>query len=219
MRRDKNAIAVESVHMSMLRVNMVEELAKKYPIVEAEMKKFQARRLAAMANTTDSLPTADATGRTECTANRAKGEAELDSVVPARGQTSDITSVLKSRAGEDGYASAGGPAQEVRDKSGSTCDSMYIGASSFVTCSNNLRPGVRAETLASRGRHFAGSHHTSRGDAHTPDARHRCALDKDRERRASQRTTVTASIGMSLTECDNAHQHHCEPYHYSPFLY
>ena len=48
LRRDRNAIAVEHVDMSMLRVNMVEQLAKKYPVVEVEIKKFQARRLAAL---------------------------------------------------------------------------------------------------------------------------------------------------------------------------
>jgi CRP-like cAMP-binding protein len=45
VRRTANAIAVKSTHMSMLRVNMVEALAKKFPVLEKEVKNFQANRL------------------------------------------------------------------------------------------------------------------------------------------------------------------------------
>lgn len=117
MRRERNAIAVESVNMSMLRVNMVEELAKKYPIVEASIKKFQERRLAALGKKKDSVPTAHATGRTKSMANEAKKEAEVHPRVATHCASSDISRVLADRVGTDGYASAGGPAQEVRDKS------------------------------------------------------------------------------------------------------
>lgn len=54
LRRGHNAIAVEHVDMSMLRVNMVEQLAKTYPVVEVEIKKFQARRLASLKKSSSS---------------------------------------------------------------------------------------------------------------------------------------------------------------------
>lgn len=104
MRRDRNAVALESVSMSMLRVNMVEQLAKKYPILEAEIKKFQTRRVAALAKKAE-----DTTGIAERTAVKMHEEAEVHSVQPARGQATDISSWLSE-------PSAGGPAQEVRNK-------------------------------------------------------------------------------------------------------
>jgi hypothetical protein len=41
VRREANAIAVTSTHMSMLRVDAVEALAKQLPVLEWKVKKFQ----------------------------------------------------------------------------------------------------------------------------------------------------------------------------------
>ena len=112
--RARNAIALDSVSMSMLRVNTVEELAKKYPIVEVEIKNFQARRAAALSKHAHDHSTGDAADVTSGAihAEREQEAKERDEET----DPSNIYNFLVKRANKPGYASAGGVAQEVREK-------------------------------------------------------------------------------------------------------
>lgn len=110
VRRDKNAIALSHVSMSMLRTNMIEQLAKKYPVVELEVKKFQARRAAALSK--------QKTDVNSSAAAPARGSADEVRSQPVPHDTPRIDDIMSSRAGQPTYASAGGPAQEVRDSIG-----------------------------------------------------------------------------------------------------
>ena len=113
--RERNAIALDSVSMSMLRVNTVEELAKKYPIVEVEIKNFQARRASALLKHSHNHATGDTTDVTS-DAIHAEGEQEAKEG-DEEANPSNIYNFLVQRANEPGYASAGGVAQEVRERS------------------------------------------------------------------------------------------------------
>jgi hypothetical protein len=120
--RKVNAIAVDHVNMSMLRVNMVEQLAKKYPIVEVEIKKFQRQRAERHASRAEAQATkaAGTTAAGGAAGSSTAGAANADRSGVQRQimvePSASISEVLQDRAEHSGYASAGGPALEVRTR-------------------------------------------------------------------------------------------------------